>query len=316
MTQLINNSGVSAMRCAVVLVAAIVASSCVLRDAVAQHNDLEFWYESGKIETETVTGVGVGTGEFATSGIFQQVTTSPGIASEIDEGLGIGPGDIVVYSVLDNLLFWDGAAFQTSAAGVQIRIENNLPGEADTVIGVASGLQPGGFAPSANTIGVADEGGDFHSHVTFSLEPIGSPAPAFGAYGLKLSLATDAAGIAESDPFLLVFNFGLNASVFSTAVDEFAALLAPGIDGDFDGDGRVEGADFLAWQRGPGSALVLEDWKGNFGSVEAGQAAAAAPIPEPAAAVLMAVGGLAMLGWRSRIITRSEHPLAIETSLC
>jgi hypothetical protein len=58
--------------------------------------------------------------------------------------------------------------------------------------------------------------------------------------------------------------------------------------GDFDYDGKVDGADFLAWQRGAApSAGDLGDWKENFG---AGIPAAAVAIPEPGALSLLAAG--------------------------
>jgi hypothetical protein len=60
-------------------------------------------------------------------------------------------------------------------------------------------------------------------------------------------------------------------------------LGSTGLQGDFDGDNDVDGADFLQWQRGqspnPIGAGDLNSWKTNFGmtaSTAAGQA-----IPEP-----------------------------------
>lgn len=46
--------------------------------------------------------------------------------------------------------------------------------------------------------------------------------------------------------------------------------VATGVDGDFDGDGDVDGVDFLVWQRGespdPLSASDLADWQANYGA--------------------------------------------------
>jgi hypothetical protein len=76
---------------------------------------------------------------------------------------------------------------------------------------------------------------------------------------------------------------------------DFTQITLPqaGIDGDFDMDQDVDGADFLVWQRQLGGALDGDDlaaWKLNFGDVMA--AASAAPVPEPSA---MALGLLAWL---------------------
>ena len=86
-------------------------------------------------------------------------------------------------------------------------------------------------------------------------------------------------------------------------------LNAPKESADFDGDGDVDGADFLTWQRGVGSAGGREQgnangdeiidgedlgiWEDQFG--DGGDAlAAATTIPEPTGAVLflLAFGGL------------------------
>jgi hypothetical protein len=62
----------------------------------------------------------------------------------------------------------------------------------------------------------------------------------------------------------------------------------PGLAGDFDKDGDVDGRDFLVWQRGgspvPLSATDLSDWHTNFGAT--GLQAIFIAIPEPAAQIL------------------------------
>jgi hypothetical protein len=45
--------------------------------------------------------------------------------------------------------------------------------------------------------------------------------------------------------------------------------------GDFDGNGQVDGADFLAWQRGAGSAEELAAWQADYGISETSGATAA-----------------------------------------
>jgi len=87
-------------------------------------------------------------------------------------------------------------------------------------------------------------------------------------------------------------------------------------DADFDGDGDVDGADFLVWQRGlgltgqsnnsagdaDGSGTVngadLAVWKSQFGGSPS--AAAAGAVPEPAAALLALTGLFSAGVWRRR----------------
>jgi hypothetical protein len=82
---------------------------------------------------------------------------------------------------------------------------------------------------------------------------------------------------------------------------DFTQITLPeaGIDGDFDADQDVDGADFLVWQRQLGGALDGDDltaWKQNFGDVLAG--ASAASVPEPSAPLLGLVVCLSATLWR------------------
>lgn len=84
--------------------------------------------------------------------------------------------------------------------------------------------------------------------------------------------------------------------------------------GDYNNDGKVDGADFLAWQRGFGSSVTpgsgadgsgngvvdaadLTIWKGSFGNATATGEVAAAAVPEPATVSTLLVA-LVCLGGR------------------
>ena len=161
-----------------------------------------------------------------------QRTTEPGFASELDEGLGIGAGDQITYNVLGDLLYWNDG-FKPVPNFAQIRIVNQPPSPLvpDTILGVATGMQPGSYDPAMNRIGAASMNGDFHSDLDFFLEPkdITADASMFGAYGFMMSLSTDATGIDDSDPFATVFNFGLEEEHFEELVvlDSAGRLQVP-----------------------------------------------------------------------------------------
>ena len=73
-------------------------------------------------------------------------------------------------------------------------------------------------------------------------------------------------------------------------------MAVQGIPGDFDGDGDVDGADFLAWQRDP-SIGNLGDWQANYGTpVPLSESSVA--VPEPATLVLLLLATLAPLALR------------------
>ena len=70
--------------------------------------------------------------------------------------------------------------------------------------------------------------------------------------------------------------------------------------GDFDGDGKVDGADFLFWQRNDSTPAGLNAWQTNYGSgVLVGAAAATGAVPEPTSVVLLGLC-LSMLACRRR----------------
>ncbi|MCC6494023.1 MAG: hypothetical protein IT424_13495 [Pirellulales bacterium] len=78
---------------------------------------------------------------------------------------------------------------------------------------------------------------------------------------------------------------------------------AGGTPGDIDSDGDVDGADFLAIQRGFGtttSAADMTTWRTNFGTGSA--VAAAGAVPEPSAALLAIGAGLGALVLRRRAV--------------
>ncbi len=77
------------------------------------------------------------------------------------------------------------------------------------------------------------------------------------------------------------------------------APIAVGIDGDFDGDSDVDGADFLEWQRNLGDATNLGLWESNFGT-PAPAIGAVAAVPEPSSLLLAGVMAIIAVSRRYR----------------
>lgn len=81
------------------------------------------------------------------------------------------------------------------------------------------------------------------------------------------------------------------AGQYTVRWNELSLITVAGLPGDFNNDSRVDGADFLIWQRGgspaPLSAEDLNAWKTGFGS----PAATVGAVPEPSTVALLILAG-------------------------
>lgn len=247
---LVTREGKMLAVCLVVVLSTLLFSSATWGQGIS-HTDVFFTYSSSRIAIAAQDDRMIIPQVMPESGFFAQSNNNPGFFSETDLQGGIGAQDIIVYNVLDDLIFWTDGEFTDPTGGATIRILNNPGFVEDTVVGANTGLQRGEFVPLANSIGQAVDG-EFHAHVDFRLEPLAVAvepelAPASGAYGLKISLSTDNESIAESDPFMIVFQYGIDDLVFEQALDDFESLLSmggvPAVPGDFDADGLLTSAD-------------------------------------------------------------------------
>jgi hypothetical protein len=88
----------------------------------------------------------------------------------------------------------------------------------------------------------------------------------------------------------------LNAS---EVLDNYNAVAAASIPGDFDNDGDVDGADFLEWQRTDGTPGGLADWQASYPNPLAAASAVSA-VPEPSTGLLMVCATMLCTGGRGR----------------
>jgi hypothetical protein len=95
----------------------------------------------------------------------------------------------------------------------------------------------------------------------------------------------------------LAFTYSFNGG---TVITGAVSYVGGGIPGDYNNSGKVDGTDFLVWQRGVGGAHnagTLTTWRNNYGNPPAEPAAAA--VPEPSTLGLLLVAGV-MAGLRRR----------------
>ena len=208
----------------VVMALTLVVSGAPVLAQLHGHSDIEFGYMDGKIEVEFGDEGQVFEGAFPTStdigeGLVEQFTDDPGFNTNDAEGLSVNPGDRVDFQVLGPLAYHNGSSFSAVPGGSHILIE-------DAALQVLSvNAQTVGPVSSVGPIAVGDGDGDVHAHLDFALQPTSLGELEFGAYGLQMRLVTDAVGIASSDPYFVVFNFGLDDPVFEGAVEDFASII-------------------------------------------------------------------------------------------
>ncbi|OAB63146.1 hypothetical protein AY599_22720 [Leptolyngbya valderiana BDU 20041] len=207
---------------------------CAAATAQTHEGDIVITGERGVIETGySDAGTPVyGRRVFDTAfGKLPNWTNDPGFDSPVD---AFAPRASLGFDVLGPVLAWDGAAF-TDVADSRILISKG-PVSIETSL---AGAQPGFVFGQASTTG------KFHHHLAYELL-----APASdGVYLLVMVLWDDAAIVADSDPFYLVFGQNASPDDLADAVAWVeATLIGSPCRADMDGDGSLTIFDFLAFQ--------------------------------------------------------------------
>lgn len=216
----------------------------------------------------------------------------------------------------EGFAFAEGQEGQNNPANYRMTFDlkvigNNGDTEAATPVGGAVGIYKGDYEAvydiDVNNDGDKDDGFDIW-HSTF-VAPVGDndwnqivwdldsgTAPTTNGSPVPVPVFDDASNIY----FQIYFNsggFGVDADNV-IRLDNVALEFVPptATPGDFDGDGDVDGRDFLTWQRDPGVGSLL-DWQNSYptGGLTAGFVA----VPEPAS-LLLALSAALFAGSRRR----------------
>ncbi|MDC0936921.1 hypothetical protein OAS39_11600 [Pirellulales bacterium] len=235
-----------------------------------------------------------------------------------------------------------GAGPGSSADGTLQLINSEMAVGGDVMVGVDSGVAAiaSGTAIIQMNPSILDIAGDLllgdRATLNLGIEGLTRPVPGvLGDYS-----AIDAANAALDGQLVLSFNFpgvqlgdsfevirldaggtftgffdqtgvvglptGLTASAQVVSEILMATIVElPSLAGDFNGDGMVDGHDFLAWQRGespdPFSQFDLTEWEANYG-MSVALAGSSSQVPEPETGfTLMSVMVAMFLGHRRAI---------------
>lgn len=198
---------------------------------VAQHEgDIEVHIHDGEIEIENgAPSVWFASkmfeGEFSTGGLFNRTTINPGF--EAHDGLPDFAGNVIGFDLLPGhngnfLHFFDPVAGALAAShSHSMHISwGSIPGQSLTLSALTGG---------SGLISEIESDGELHAHLNFWIHPDLAPAAngTFGAYGLLMSLNIDDPSIANSDPFWLIFNYGMTEEAFEASLASFTGIPEP-----------------------------------------------------------------------------------------
>ena len=216
---------------------------------------------------------------------------------------------------LDFNLNFSGGSFNAAGSSFSVtKIQNHVNdtdgsfGDADNVDWTAATTLNGISYPNG-LIFVNEDSGTGNGE-TWMMTPTGS--------GLTLIAdtiaiaATETSGILDISSFvgykpgsiLLTTNQGSGVGSLTVLINPNAALI-----GDFNGNGVVDAADYVVWQKGLGTIYTPDDygvWRAQFGRTPGSGTGAglgdATAVPEPAAIglILIAASGLITLDMRQR----------------
>ncbi len=204
------------------------------------------------------------------------------------------------------LLYWDGTGespeFGPTATDDYEFSINGIYGAAAAV--GSDEIEPG------SVIAPTPPNGSIHEHPFFFLDDNGdgtnATLPAAGIY--VLGMRFQISGLEDSDPTFMVWatpEISVLPAIQPAAAwvrDRVDSLFVEGLPGDFDGDGDVDGGDFLTWQRDHdalGGAEALTQWEINYG-VGPAASIGAFHVPEPTSLALVAGISLVWIATKRR----------------
>lgn len=241
---------------------------------------------AGSHEFQTALSLGSNTDVNVTAGASNKLT--------INNALNLGGKTLNIQSGIVNVN-------HSVIAGTGGQIVNG----AAAILGTAGSTSFGGNLINTGTLAVeiggtgADQFSQFNVGGTATLSGFVSPSLVNGfmpTSGSTFTILTATnlinSGIAISGPL----SGSMSLSVMGNSL-----VLTAGLGGDFNQDGKVNGADYVVWRKGLGTTYVQNDynvWRSNFGAGGGSGASLGAAVPEPSSLALLLVVGSISLGTR------------------
>lgn len=219
---------------ALFLAAGIFSANVYAAEGHLHAGDIEVKVENGQLDAHGAhhyqhqTGYAIFEGDFGDLARGPYATRNPGFDSHVGT---FDLGDVIGYKAIGSLQFWSGTSWtSTMINGEAVQLKGNL-GES-TFWGAS-----GAYGDILGTLGQAQSSGNIHEHLEFSISSA-TGTPTIGAYFVTLQLLSADVnssfdGIVQnakydiSNPFMIVFNNGLNAANFEASVDALHIAAVP-----------------------------------------------------------------------------------------
>jgi len=208
-------------------------------------------------------------------------------------------------------------AFDGTNASVEVRARLTVAqgaGQADRIVLVLKDRD-------GNDTGAGQGGDEYHYDLLLSNFDTGAITP-FTVPLTSFTPFTAGEFVNAGDGLLSNFNLYhlgietlIGAGLVNMEIESIRVLLpsSPGLDGDFNEDGKVDAADYVAWRKNGAnplpndaglttSAARFDLWRANFGNMQMPGGGADTAVPEPAAGALglIALGALAAVRRRTQ----------------
>ncbi|MBA4106006.1 MAG: hypothetical protein C0485_09630 [Pirellula sp.] len=239
-------------------------------------------------------------------------TFAPGIGAANDGGVSSyvieGSGGSYPAALTNGTLIGASSTFDWQegdnffGGGTTIRANRLIDEDQTQIDQVVGGLPPEKVTLPTNGPNFLGLGGEVR-YLGVKMELNGADLINYGWIGIRIDNEADATGA--------VVGWGYETEPGLDIVAGDTGPVAPSA--DYNDDGKIDGADFLLWQRtfgnsvtafsgadGNGNGVVdgpdLTLWKGGFGSATVAGQVATAVVPEPGSALLGGLGGLLLVG--------------------
>lgn len=318
------------------IVRSIAITTLLIATSVeAQHIDVLLWDAGGRVgvgeydfdnaaPSDRRVQIGVLPGVDGPSPELAYTAESPGFIA-LDGADALPGNELLRWSFLpmtvdtgphaghrSTLLYWDGQSGSpefgpTSTDDYEFSLTSV---EGTSVLGFGAATGAAEAEPGNGALATTQPDGYIHQHPVFFLDDNGdglnTTIPDQGIYVVAFQLqiadleASDPVFMVWATPELSVLPALRPAALWVNA--RIDTLVVEQLEGDFNGDGFVDIADYTTWRDGLGAVYEPGDydiWSANFGASAAAGSASSAAVPEPTSLLLIA---LAAVGARVRTL--------------